>query len=114
MSEQLAFELIAPRQRGDTAARACADKAERKTSFSVESACVFVLDFLVKHGHSRGEDIVDAAAKTSRFDLTPHDARAWGQVFATLVRRNKIRCVGYCERRKGNGTAGGRIWMLVL
>lgn len=106
--------LGAARQRGEHNASACADKAVRVTEFNVEHACVFVRGVLAEYGRSKGEDIVDRAAATSRRDLTPHDTRAWGQVFATLVRRKQIRCVGYCERRKGNGTAGGRVWELVL
>lgn len=40
--------------------------------------------------------------------------RAFGQLFRVLARRGDIRCVGYCERRKGHGTAGGRVWDAVL
>lgn len=37
----------------------------------------------------------------------------FGSIYQALVRKNLIRCVGYCEREKGNGTAGGRVWSAV-
>jgi hypothetical protein len=42
----------------------------------------------------------------------PHDQRAFGPVYAGLARRGAIKCLGFCERQKGHGTSGGRIWSL--
>lgn len=59
---------------------------------------------LLKMGRARS---VDAAIAHG---YRPHDQRAFGSVFGTLSRRNLIRCAVYCERSKGHGTAGGRVW----
>jgi hypothetical protein len=100
---------------GRVQAQACADRAERVTTFDIEHAKVFVLGYLASHGPSWGEDIVDAAKATGRHDLTPHDGRAWGVVFKVLVAKNQIRCTrSDGVRRHGHGTAGARQWALVL
>jgi hypothetical protein len=98
------------REVGRLAAEACVGKAERVTPFDVEGARMFVLGWLVRFGKQTGEQLVDAAKAHGH---RPHDDRAFGSVFGVLVRRNLIRCVGYCARAKGHGTAGGRIWTAV-
>lgn|SRR4051812_26637212 len=90
---------------------ACADKAERVAEFDRKGAADFILGWLRRHGPLPGEDCTDAA-KAHGFH--PHDDRAFGAVYGALVRRNLIRHAGYCERRKGHGTAGGRIWQAVV
>jgi hypothetical protein len=110
MGEQLTLEdAIA---QGQQAGQLCADKAE-ELGFSTDAARTFVLGFLTDYGPSWGEDITDAARKTGRSDLHAHDDRAWGPVFGSLAHRNRIRCVEFGLRRKGNGTAGARKWSLV-
>lgn len=69
----------------------------------------FVLDQLRQHGPSSGEDLTDAAKAAG---ITPPDDRAFGAVFSFLSRKRAIEPAGFCERRKGHGTAGGRIWAL--
>lgn len=97
----------AARTRGEEAADACATKAERVSDFDREGAMKFVHGYLVRHGQQPGEALVNAA---KAHGYRPHDDRAFGSVFATLVKRGLIRHMGYCERVKGHGTAGGRIW----
>jgi hypothetical protein len=97
---------------GDMAGQRCADKAETM-GFSTDAARAFVLNWLTEYGASWGEDITDAARKTAREDLSAHDDRAWGPVFASLARQHRIRCIELGMRRKGNGTAGARRWSLV-
>lgn len=100
----------AARARGDEAAARCTDKAERVSDFDAEGAMKFVHGYLVRHGQQPGEALVNAA---KAHGFRPHDDRAFGTVFATLARRGLIRHMGYCERVKGHGTAGGRLWDLV-
>lgn len=97
------------REQGHQAAQACADKAERQ-GFDTEGARRFILSWLARHGDMSGEALTDAAKEHG---FRPHDDRAFGAVFGPLSRRGLIRCVGFCERERGHGTAGGRIWRLV-
>jgi hypothetical protein len=108
---QVAIDFTAPRDLGDVAGRACADKAERTTAFDTAAAGRFVLATLIKNGETPGELLTDLARKAGH---VPHDDRAFGVVFKMLAKERAIRCVGYCERRKGHGTAGGRVWDAVL
>lgn len=110
------IELSLPERRsaaraiGEEAAQACTDKAERVADFDGEGARTFVLGWLRRHGPMSGEALTDAC---KAHGFRPHDDRAFGAVFGVLVRRNEIRCVGSCERTKGHGTAGGRVWAVV-
>jgi hypothetical protein len=98
---------------GNAAAQACTEKATAR-GFSTDAAMAFALNYLREYGSSWGEDIVDAAKAAVRTDLQAHDGRAWGSVFSTLARRNRIRCVRSDGiRRHGHGTTGARQWALV-
>lgn len=106
MSEQL--DLLAPRELGRTAGEACAEKAEAIAGLDIAGAQQRLIELLA-HGPMKGEDLVDRL-KCAGF--TGHDDRCFGVVFAQLSIRGRIRCVGYYNRRRGHGTAGGRIWGL--
>lgn len=110
MTHQLAIDFTSPRAEGERLGALCADRASRVADFDVAGARSFVLIQLVRHGDMSGEALTDAAVAHG---FRPHDQRAYGAVFGGLVRKNLIHCVGYCERKKGHGTAGGRIWSLV-
>jgi hypothetical protein len=58
-------------------------------------------------GSASGEVLTDVARAHG---AKPHDDRAFGGVFQALSRAGLIRTVGYCNRTKGHGTAGGRVW----
>lgn len=107
---QLSIDFSAAREHGRLAADACAAKAERVAEFDSAGAAKFVRGELLRHGPMSGEALTDSAISAG---FRPHDARAYGGVFASLARKGVIRCVGYCERLKGHGTAGGRIWEAV-
>lgn len=98
------------RMAGELAGEACLDKAVRSAEFDTDGAARFIVGFLARHGNTPGEVLTDEAQKHG---LKPHDSRAFGPIFARLSRGGQIRCVGYCERRKGHGAAGGRVWGLV-
>ena len=99
---QLAIDFTAARAEGSRMADLALDKAE-KQGFDTEGAGKFVLGWLARHGQQSGEQLVDAAMQHG---FRPKEARAFGAVFSTLSRRGQIRCVGFCMREKGHGTAG--------
>lgn len=104
---QLAIDFTAARAMGTAAGERCADKAELVVDGFRERAAAFVLAYLAQHGISSGELINDAAALAG---IRPPDARAFGPVYAKLLRDEKIRRVGECARRRGHGTRGGSIY----
>lgn len=95
------------RAAGEQAGNACLDKAQRVADFDSAGASAFILRRLQAMGPQSGESLTNAA-KAAGF--VAHDDRAFGPVFGSLSRRGQIRCVGYCDRAKGHGTAGGRVW----
>ena len=107
---QLDLDLTAARERGDLMGHACQDKAELVADFDTEGARGFVMTWLREHGPISGEAIVNAA-KAAGF--VPHDDRAFGPVLGWLARKHLICCVGFCARRRGHGTAGGRLWSVM-
>lgn len=75
-----------------------------------ERAMAFVVEFLRKHGRASGEVLTDACKAAG---IKPaRDDRAFGPVFLHLLRTEQIQIVGACARRKGHGTAGGRLYAL--
>lgn len=110
MSQATIFDAIAA---GETAAQACADKAET-LGFSTDAARSFVIRWLAEYGPTPGEELVEAARNTRRPDLIPHDGRAFGAVFLTLQRQHRIRCLrSDLPRKHGHGSSGGKLWALV-
>lgn len=69
----------------------------------------FVLAYLAKRGSAPGEIIVDMCKLAG---IVAVEDRAFGAVFGALSRARAIQCVGYCNRRKGHGTSGGRVWAI--
>lgn len=106
-------ELDAPaaRAEGERLGGLCQDKAERTSNFDSEGAARFILGWLRRHGPTPGETLTDRAIEHG---YHCHDSRAFGPVYASLARKKLIACSGYCLRKRGNGTAGGRIWQAVL
>ena len=88
-------------------AAACTAKAERVAGFDTAAAKAAILDLLADGRPRSGEELVDHCIRSG---IVPHDQRAFGSVFGRLSQDGKIEAVGYTERRKGHGTAGGRIW----
>jgi hypothetical protein len=97
------------RAAGEAAGLACMDKAQEVAGFDPAGAALFIVGWLRRHGPQAGEKLTNAAVEHG---YCPHDQRAFGPVYAGLARRGVIKCVGFCERQKGHGTAGGRIWGL--
>jgi hypothetical protein len=86
------------------------EKAEKADPQFKDKAREAILAHLKAVGQASGEDLVDIAIAHGAI---PPDARAFGGVFQALARKGLIRCVGFTLRRKGHGTAGGRVWGLV-
>lgn len=74
-----------------------------------EQAADFILEYLVEHGPSPGEDITDACKDNG---IIPHDDRAFGPVYLRLYKQKVIEPCGTTPRRKGHATSGGKIWKL--
>jgi hypothetical protein len=105
------FSLMeSARSHGDAAGEACSDKAERETEFDREAASAAIVAYLRTAGRPvSGEELTDHCIAIG---IRPHDGRAFGPVFGGLVRSGAIVCAGFAMRRKGNGTAGARLWTL--
>ena len=97
------------RQQGAVMGELAADRAERADPTFRERAQAHVLAYLKDHGTSSGELITDACKLAG---IRPPDDRAFGPVYAGLARKGMIVSAGFCARRKGHGTAGGRLWRL--
>ena len=110
MQEQLSIDFEAAREAGSEAAARCAAKAVRVASFDTEGARRFILEWLCHHGPTSGEVLTNAAKERG---FRPHDDRAFGAIYGALSRQKLIRCVGSCDRTKGHGTSGGRVWAAV-
>lgn len=97
-----------------SASQEAADHSERRASLSLPSfslrARMHVLAVLAGQGDTSGEELTDSCKAAG---IVPPDDRAFGSVYAWLVRAGQIRCVGMVARTKGHGTSGGRIWRLV-
>ena len=101
---------VAPaRAEGERACRRAADRAERANAGFREAAAAFICGYLAQHGVSSGELITDACKLSG---IRAPDDRAMGPVYAALARAKKIEPAGFCARRKGHGSAGGRLWRL--
>ncbi len=107
--DQAQPRFSASRAEGERCMQLALDLAERDDPGFCERAQRFVLAFLGQHGRASSEDITDACKSAG---IVPAEDRAFGPVYAGLNRRKEIVCTGFCERRKGHGTAGGRMWEL--
>lgn len=96
---------------GEEAAARCLEKAERDTGFDSTGAARFILGWVVRHGATSGEDLVDAAMEHG---YRGHDMRCFGGVFGALVRTRKLLVLrSDLPRKRGHGTSGGRLYGLV-
>jgi len=82
-------------------------RAENAEPGFTERAADFIAWYLRARGPTPGELLTDLC---KAHGIKPPDDRAFGPVFKSLLRRGEIRQAGWCERRKGHGTGGGRVW----
>ena len=104
------YTVSKARERGEVAGQRAADRAERQDDGFRERARDFVLGYLAQHGISSGELVTDAAKLAG---IRPQEDRAFGPVYAGLLRENKVRVVGLAPRRKGHGSLGAKLYELV-
>ena len=97
------------RSEGDLGMRRAERRAERETSpgFSDRLASYFYA-VLVARGPQTGEQLTDAAREAG---LVPGDARCCGRAFQVLLTIGADIVPGVdVPRRRGHGTAGGRLY----
>lgn len=104
LSEHRAREL------GHVAIRRVQNRAEKARPGFTADAAAFIYAYLLAHGATPGELLVDRALMAG---FCPPDARAFGAVFKRLVHRKLIEQCGTCVRRKGHSCSGGRVWRAV-
>lgn len=95
---------------GEIRLRQVSKKAEAACPGFVWKAQQVTVKLLHAFGQASSEELTDAIKACG---LKPHDDRAFGAVYQGLARAERIRVVDSCARRKGHGTAGGRVWALV-
>ena len=95
---------MTPDQSGMAVCFAKAKQIDPDFSAKAEAA---ILAHLQAVGQCPGEDLTEIA---KAHGAIPQDDRAFGAVYQSLSRRGLIKTVGFCLRKRGNGTAGGRIW----
>jgi hypothetical protein len=106
---QLAINFEAARELGERAGNACMDKAKQiDPNFSVKATAA-ILAHLRVTGQCSGEVLTDIAIAHG---ARPHDARAFGPVFARLLKARLVYVIGYAPRRKGHGCMGAKIYAL--
>lgn len=93
----------------DRVVPAIAQKAtQRDASFSLAAGAV-ILQHLRDHERASGEELTLACKCAG---ILPHDDRAFGAVYALLLRRGLIERAGSVQRVRGHGCAGGNLFIL--
>lgn len=106
---QMQINFEAAREAGEQAATACLAKAERSDPEFSAKATAAILAHLRAVGQASGEVLVDVAIA---YGARCPDARAFGTVFAGLLRKNLVCVTGYAPRRKGHGCMGAKIYAI--
>lgn len=105
MTHQLAINFS--RTLGEEAATRCLSKAEA-SGFDSEGAGRFIHGWVVRHGPTSGEDLVDAAMAHG---YRGHDARCFGPIFRRLLNKKMLLVLrSDLPRKRGHGTSGGRLY----
>lgn len=82
-------------------------QAEAQRRGFQEAASRFVVGYLETHGPTSGEALTEACKAAG---TAPHDDRAFGPVYARLIKSGAIEKVGTARRMRGHNTAGGSIY----
>lgn len=77
------------------------------------TAATFIESYLVQHGPTAGEVLVNECKDAGIRPPNGMDDRAFGPVFLRLSHRKVIRVCGQVPRLKGHATGGGNVWDLV-
>lgn len=107
---QLTLDFTQARATGRAAGDRAQARAERSDPSFSDRAKAYILACLADGAEISGEALTNACKAAG---IVPPDDRAFGPVYASLAKTGQIRCVRFCLRAKGNGTAGGRVWRVV-
>lgn len=110
---QLAIDAATPtlsqaRSTGQAAQKLATDRAERDTPNFSERAEAAILAKLLQ-GPASGEECTDYVRASG---VPIKDGRELGSLYRSMRRRGLIQIVGYCDRAKGHGTGGGKLYAL--
>lgn len=96
------------RAAGQIAGEHCQHKADQFCPDFSDRAFAFIASFArAARKPFSGEQLTDAMKNCG---IRPHDDRAFGPVFARAIRAGLIKTIGFVPRKKGHGTAGGRLY----
>lgn len=104
----LAQRAATARRLGAEAGKNCFELAETKDKSFGKRAYEFIVDYITKQPEPVPGESVTLACR--RAGIAPHDDRAFGPVYAKAIKNGDIRVVGSCQRVRGHGTAGGRLY----
>lgn len=104
MTQQMTLDWA--RQQGDAGILRAQVRAENAAPDFTRRACAYALALIATRGPMSGEAIVDACRAAG---FTPPDDRAFGAVFKRALREGAT-VIGQCARRKGHGSAGGKVY----
>lgn len=96
-------------RRGDEAIARGQAKAVKVLPSFVEAASAIILAYLLEHGQSSGELLVDACKLAG---VRSTEDRHFGCVFRALLRSGSIVWVASCRRSKGHASRGGSVYGL--
>ena len=102
-----ATRISTARRFGDQAGEACAAKAEELRADFREKAFAFIRNYAAANARFTGEDCTNAAICAG---IRPHDARAFGPVYARAIRDGVMKVIGIVPRVKGHGSMGGKLY----
>ena len=100
---------LARRQRD----RVVADLEKRAGEAFRLAAATFIERYLVQHGPTAGEVLVNECKDAGIRPPNGMDDRAFGPVFLRLSMRKVIRVCGSVPRLKGHAMGGGNVWARV-
>ena len=98
----------AARHIGEVEGQRCLALAESRDPAFAERA----YQFIVNHIREQAKPVSGESATLAcvAAGIQPHDDRAFGPVYARAIRAGEIQVVGFTSRRRGHGTAGGRLY----
>lgn len=108
-SMQPAVALAIARAQGHDAMDRAESKAKAIDPEFIERAATHMLKYLLAHGVSSGEILTDSCKLAG---IRSSSDKHFGPVFRRLLTKGAIRFAGFVARRKGHGSAGGKLYAL--
>jgi hypothetical protein len=95
----------------DEAMAVVSQHAEDNTPAFAERASEFITEYLRTKNCPLSGEVLTMACKQA--GIVPHDDRAFGPVYMSLIKRGVIEKSGTVRRERGHGTAGGNTYRLI-